>query len=602
MKGDLENLDEDESVFHNSVHTYYENRPFNLFNDGSKGYHLDEKTPEYWKSLTLTKFWSQYDVVYGNSVDKDAKYLIKLENGKGYIRRRDRLAVLRYFLPYENTEDFCRGLLILFYPFRNEMLEIHDKNVKSLVFDNWQEIQERRLEFEAHKVMTDIVKDIQASLDEDQILEDDEDREQNENIDPSVVESTLDEEIIDFDKWAKKQAVKHLETVQQFTNLQDYLSLRKSISELNRQQRKIFDDIMEREISPLNEREPYFLFIGGEAGTGKSFLMRVLMEGVKHINIKAGTELNKPAIIAMAPTANAAYIINAKTIDSALCFSRSRSYTKLDGAKQANLKFLYEDVRTLFCDEISMVGSTKLTKINYRMQDLADGTDKYKFMGGKSFIATGDMWQLPPVKDRFIFEKNHLDGRPSCSPSHWDDNFLIYYMTEKMRSQKDPLFGEVCDRVGKGSLLPKDETFLRSLIRKTPRENDNESFKSGAVSIIVTTNKKRERINNEKLDNLLPNAPSFICSSRDQSTNLSNPPELPSNLNYTETGNLEKSLRVKVGAPIMLTVNNSKSKYREDGICNGARGYIDSFQLAKGSSTEVENIWVCSKMKILANS
>ena len=119
LKGDLENLDDDESVFHNSVHTYYENRPFNLFNDGSKGYHLDEKTPEYWKSLTLTKFWSQYDVVYGNSVDKDAKYLIKLENGKGYIRRRDRLAVLRYFLPYENTEDFCRGLLILFYPFRN---------------------------------------------------------------------------------------------------------------------------------------------------------------------------------------------------------------------------------------------------------------------------------------------------------------------------------------------------------------------------------------------------------------------------------------------------------------------------------------------------
>ena len=29
-------------------------------------------------------------------------------------------------------------------------------------------------------------------------------------------------------------------------------------------------------------------------------------------------------------------------------------------------------------------------------------------------------------------------------------------------------------------------------------------------------------------------------------------------MNYTETGNLEKSLRVKVGAPVMLTVNNEK--------------------------------------------
>ena len=62
------------------------------------------------------------------------------------------------------------------------------------------------------------------------------------------------------------------------------------------------------------------------------------------------------------------------------------------------------------------------------MQDLADGEDKKRFMGGRSFIATGDMWQLPPVKDRFIFENNHLDGRPECSPSHWDDNFVIYYM------------------------------------------------------------------------------------------------------------------------------------------------------------------------------
>ena len=216
--------------------------------------------------------------------------------------------------------------------------------------------------------MTDIVNDIQKSNDEDNMTEDD--GEEFEEFDPSMAESTLKEEIDDFDKWAKKKAVKQLESVKQYTNVQDVLSLRKSIASLNKQQRKIFDDIME---SFDETKESYFLFIGGEAGTGKSFLIRLLMEGIKHINIKAGAELNKPAIIAVAPTANAAYIINAKTIDSALCFSRNRNYTKLDGPKQANLKFLYDDVKTLFCDEISMVGSSKLTKINYRMQDLADG-------------------------------------------------------------------------------------------------------------------------------------------------------------------------------------------------------------------------------------
>jgi hypothetical protein len=61
------------------------------------------------------------------------------------------------------------------------------------------------------------------------------------------------------------------------------------------------------------------------------------------------------------------------------------------------------------------------------------------------------MWQLPPVKDKFVYEKNQLDGRPSCAPSHWTENFTIYYLTEKMISQTDPEFGEVCDRIARGN-------------------------------------------------------------------------------------------------------------------------------------------------------
>ena len=225
---------------------------------------------------------------------------------------------------------------------------------------------------------------------------------------------------------------------------------------------------------------------------------------------------------------------------------------------------------------------------------MADGQHKHEFMGGKSCIVTGDFFQLPPVKDKFVFENNHLDGRPDCSPSHWDDNFTIYCLNKKVRSEKDPKFGEVCDRIGQGNILPEDETYLKQLIRKSPRENDNEAFKSGQISVIVTTNKKREKINQQKLDCLLPHNPLVICNSKDQSTNISNPPELTDNLNYTVTGNLQKHLKLKVGAPIMITVNNTKSKYREDGINNGARAFIDSFQMSEDFS-EVIYIWIVFK-------
>jgi hypothetical protein len=142
--------------------------------------------------------------------------------------------------------------------------------------------------------------------------------------------------------------------------------------------------------SDVNER-PVYLFLAGNAGTGKSFLVNVLIEAVKHIKIKAGNELQKPPVIVMAPTANAAYIIGGKTIDSVLGFNPmdSNRYTQTDAGRLAMMKFQYEDVKVIFCDEISMVGSMKLAKINYRFQDIADGPNKQEFMGGISFLASG---------------------------------------------------------------------------------------------------------------------------------------------------------------------------------------------------------------------
>ena len=101
----------------------------------------------------------------------------------------------------------------------------------------------------------------------------------------------------------------------------------------------------------------------------------------------------KPPAIVMAPTANAAYIINGETIESALGMlpHRSNQLCKRKRDKLSNYTFLYnEDVTVIFCDEISMVGSMKLAKINYRLQDLAEGGDKHDFMGGISFVASGN--------------------------------------------------------------------------------------------------------------------------------------------------------------------------------------------------------------------
>ena len=122
------------------------------------------------------------------------------------------------------------------------------------------------------------------------------------------------------------------------------------------------------------------------------------------------------------------------------------------------------------------------------------------------------MWQLPPIFDNIIMDNNHLDGRPDFSPSHWKENFQIFYLTEKMRSHSDLEFSSLCDRVGRNRITEADEAFLKSRICPSPNEKENNSFKNGKLSIIVTTNMKREFVNSKLLSDLLPNEKSTLVA------------------------------------------------------------------------------------------
>ena len=86
LKGDLKNLPEGESIFHNSPQTYFENRPKNknepvlVQNKKSGNYVFEESDSEFedrkdcyidkdlededWDALALSEFWSKFDIVY----------------------------------------------------------------------------------------------------------------------------------------------------------------------------------------------------------------------------------------------------------------------------------------------------------------------------------------------------------------------------------------------------------------------------------------------------------------------------------------------------------------------------------------------------------
>ena len=248
-------------------------------------------------------------------------------------------------------------------------------------------MEAKRALFEKYKLMSDLISKVQSDMENSEVQIEDQENGDEEN----EIETTDVKDINDFEKWAKAQASKDLSKFKDLTKVSDITELRKNISSLNYQQRRIFDDLTERCASHDSNERPVFLFLSGNAGTGKSYLLKILIEAIKFIKIKSGDDIQKPPVIVTAPTANAAFLIGGKTIDSALGFLpvEGNKYSQAKANKMSMMRHQFEDLCMIICDEISMCGSMKLLKINYRLQDLFGGSRQQEYMAGVSFLASG---------------------------------------------------------------------------------------------------------------------------------------------------------------------------------------------------------------------
>ena len=146
------------------------------------------------------------------------------------------------------------------------MEDIHVNDIDDLYTCKIQVIKENQAKFECMihngKKINDIIEDIENKRQEDMSMNDDESE-------VAYEETTTADEMKDFnkdyDKW-KKEGQKQLKYLKQFTDVISPEDLKVLINGLNCQQRKIFDDIIERETSSQTEKEPYYVFIAGEAG------------------------------------------------------------------------------------------------------------------------------------------------------------------------------------------------------------------------------------------------------------------------------------------------------------------------------------------------
>ena len=196
----------------------------------------------------------------------------------------------------------------------------------------------------------------------------------------------------------------------------------------------------------------------------------------------------------VAPTGVAAVNINRTTINSALAIPKDVGDTlpAMSDQKKTQLRMSLAELKLIIIDEVSMVANTTLLNIHQRLKEVFV-TPNSKLFAGVSILAVGDLYQLPPIRKKPVFENNKNDGYNLCHPWHV---FKMIELIEVMRQKDDKEFTDLLNRIRTASQSQDDIKCLQS---KSVSSDDN--YPTNALHIWAE-NKPVDEHNTKHLQNL----------------------------------------------------------------------------------------------------
>ncbi len=229
-----------------------------------------------------------------------------------------------------------------------------------------------------------------------------------------------------------------------------------------------------------------------------------------------------------------------------------------------------------------MVGKRLLRFIHLRLQEIQGNQLPF---GGLNIVLIGDLHQLQPVKDGWIFEDS-TDAYSPLATNLFTEHFQFFELTEIMRQKEDKQFAETLNRLRTESHTDDDIALL-----ETRLISYNESATMSSVPHFFATNAEKDAFNTLVLNQsaektviacAVDSAPSDIPRHEQQKA-----------LKAAETkqtsaaGNLPHELTLKEGQLYDITANMSV----EDGIINGTECHLKQIDAACGDKLP-RCVWV----------
>lgn len=311
------------------------------------------------------------------------------------------------------------------------------------------------------------------------------------------------------------------------------------------------------------------VFVTGSAGTGKTFLLRYV---IQELNKAHGDE----AIAITAPTGIAAISIGGQTVHSFAGIGLGEGgFHKVLAKVKANKLAMdrWKKSKVLVIDEISM-----LDKGLFELLDQIAKTIRVnqRPFGGLQLIVVGDFLQLPPVT------KN--DAKFAFQSHVWDlaglnrEQGKVYL--RKVERQSDQEFIDHLNEVRIGIYTPAFMTKLSAcLVDRKPKPTD------GIVPTkLYAVNKQVDDENRVRLEEL----PGQVIKMQ-AVDKWAEPPDSdhPSDAKHLQEGvraMIPDTIELKVGAQVMLLRNQrQKPGAGASSLVNGSRGKILSFIQTEGA-------------------
>ena len=290
------------------------------------------------------------------------------------------------------------------------------------------------------------------------------------------------------------------------------------------------------------------LFLTGAAGTGKSWLTNALIARLK----EEGKQ-----VVPLGSTGVSAVNIGGMTLHSffvlGICnsFDELREQDRRNRKRLSDLKRILKATDLIVIDEVSMVGVETLEMIRYRLESL-------DYRGRVMFV--GDFYQLPPIVKAPATGDLFSQALYAFESGAWGSFAPRMLELQTVHRSRDETFIDILGRIRRGEKSSEVVEYLLDLC-------NNEGVYGLDPTFLFGRNLEVDRMNRENLAAL--EGEEHLLFAELELEGRVHEKRLES---WKKLLPVQEELRLKVGAPVLFTVNKWGS------YANGERGIVRALE------------------------